>query len=739
MLFTIFMAAFIFRIAVIFRSGYPPTGTYDIGLHSSIINVIIDEGKLPFWNPYHMGGEPLTNPPGYEVFASFIILFTGMPLIVAQMIIAAFFSAFAVFPAYLISKKIWRSSVLGFLAVFFVTLSLPSFEMLCWGGYSNVIAIQLIAIIFYLFFKNTDQPDHFNLFTVALLFGSLIIIHLLSLFVLFSVLIVYISLLLIGKALKLAGINILNPIRFFLKSAALGTLFVCPWLLRVSSFYLDMLSKGVFLGGIGGNTNLILSNRYVDINILAVIGTVFLTLYMFKTFTGRYVDGESLLLIAWYLVPLLLTQSYIVGIIIDYPRFMYFADFPGFLILTAIVFYMVRYVSIAIKKFSVHEWNKVEKAAFPIALLAILSVFYLISPLSITPMQVATKADFYTTVREPEVSVIDWIQQRTAKSAMLVSDHPYGWWLSGVAKRSTLTSTPKEFLLYPNEIEVANSAAILLDTDYYIDNGLIQVREDGGYIARHNPIFFIDKETGPFSLFNFNDDDITVFVQRRGVNQAFNLSDVNIFETQLNTNNGNSAVLTEIRENGLLKVNRTLTVFRGVRFADLSYEILSKDNETTVDWLKLILYMRVGITKVGQEMMSVFYSYDNVGVQVIFKDVFPQTKIVTQEDPGAAEFLYAGTNGKSIKIKFLLGVFDLRGLEYEEILNMLDTMPDDYMRIVSNSPLVTSSYLDIIAKYNVDFIVCRDQGVYPKFSGDPNFQVVYNSVRVTIFKVIKHK
>jgi hypothetical protein len=733
------MAVFMFRVAVIFRSGYPPTGTYDIGLHSSIINAIIDEGGLPLWNPYHMGGEPLTNPPGYELFASLVVLFTGMPLLVAQMIIAAFFNAFAVFPAYLISKKIWRSSVPGFLAAFFVILSLPSFEMLSWGGYPNLIAIQLIAIIFYLFLKNTDQPHHFNLFTAALLFGSLIITHSLSFFVLFSVLTLYVSLLLIGKTLKLAGTNIPNATRFFFISAVLGILFVSPWLLRVSSFYLDMLSKGVFLGGIEGNRNLIFNNRYVDINILALIGAVFPTIFMFKASRGRHVDSESLLLIAWYVAPLVLTQSYIVGISVDYPRFMYFAESPGFLILSAIVFYLFHYVLIAIKKFPLPKWNWVEKTASQIVFLAILLVVYVISPLSLTPMQAVAKTDFYTTVKKPEATVIDWIQQRTANSVLFVSDHPYGWWLSGVAKRSTLTATSPEFLLYPKEIEVANSAAILLDTDYYIDNGLIQVREDGGYLARHNPIFFIDRETGPFSLFNFNDDDITVFIQRKGVNQAFNLSDVNIFETQLNTNNRNSAVLTEIRENDLLKVNRTLTVFRGVRFADLSYEVSSKDNETAVDWLKLILYMRVGITKVGQEMMSVFYSYDNVGVQVIFKDVFPQTKIITQENPGAAEFLYAGTSGKSIKVKFLLGLFDLRGLKYEEILNMLDTMPDDYMRIVSNSPLVTSSYLDIIAKYNVDFIVCRDQGVYPKFSGDPNFQVVYNSVRVTIFKVIKHK
>ncbi|MCZ2807740.1 MAG: hypothetical protein O2V44_00135, partial [Candidatus Bathyarchaeota archaeon] len=93
LLFAIFIVAFLFRVGVLFHSEYPPSS--DIGFHSSIINLILDDGKLPLWNPYHMGGEPLGTPPGYHLFASLIILFTGMPLLVAQLLIAAFFSSFA--------------------------------------------------------------------------------------------------------------------------------------------------------------------------------------------------------------------------------------------------------------------------------------------------------------------------------------------------------------------------------------------------------------------------------------------------------------------------------------------------------------------------------------------------------------------------------------------------------------------------------------------------------------------
>jgi hypothetical protein len=728
--------AFLFRVGVLFHNEYPPSS--DIGFHSSIINLILDDGKLPLRNPYHMGGEPLATPPGYHLFASFIIFFTGMPLLIAQLFISAFFSSLAVFPTYLISKKIWRSNSAGFLATFFVTVSSLSLEMLGWGGYPNVISLTLILIIFYLFLKNTDHPHNFNLFTTALLFGSLILTHLFSLFVLFPIIILYVSLLLLGKASKLAGTNSLNAIRFFFTSMALGTLFASPWLLRVSGFYLDMFSEGAFWGGMQENRNLILMNRYVDIRILALIGAVFPTLFMLKASRRRYLDSESLLLIAWYVVPLILTQAYIFGIFVDYSRFIYFADFPGILILSAALFYLFRHVSIATKKFSAARWNRSGKTLSQIALPAILLSVYLISPSLITPMEALTKFDFYTSVKKPEANAMEWIQQRTANSAILVSDHLYGWWLSGVAQRSTLSAVSPEFLLYPHEVDIAESALILLDTNYYIDNGLIQVREDGGYLARHNPIFIMNREQQiPYSLFHFNDDETTIFFRRKEIDQAFDVSDVETFETNLNVSSENFAVLSIIRENVFLRVNKTLTVRRGVRFAELSYEVESTDGETTINWVRFILHLRKGKILINQQIMSLFDDYAAVVGQIIFKELFPETKIYTQEDPSSVEFLYSTSNATSVKIRLLVGIFDVKDLKYEEILGMLDDIPEDPMNTLGNSSIVVSSYLEIIERYNVSFIVCRDQEIYSKFSDDPKFQLVYNSVHVAIFQVDK--
>jgi hypothetical protein len=603
-----------------------------------------------------------------------------------------------------------------------------------------VVSLTLILMIFYIFLKDMNHLHRSNLFTAALLFGSLILTHLFSLFVLFPILLFYSFLLLIGKALKLAGTNSLKAIRFFFMSMALGTLFVSPWLLRVSGFYLGVSSEGAFLGGLEENRNLIFLNRYVDIKILVLIGAVIPTLFMLKASRKKYVDSESLLLIAWYIAPLVMTQAYIVGIFVDYTRFMYFVDFPGILILSAALPYLFRYTSIAIKKFSVPKWNRVGKVASKIALPAILLLVYVVLPSLITPMEALTKFDFYTTVKKPEATAMEWIQQRTANSAVLVADHLYGWWLSGVAQRSTLSAAGLEFLLYSHEVEVAKSAQFLLDTDYYIDNGLIQVREDGPYVARHNPIFAIETKKGySHPLFHFDDNDITIFFQRKNVRGSVDLSGLNIIEPPRSSRSENSVILTMTSENDFLKVEKTLEVHRGVRFAALSYQIRTENEETKIGWVRFILHIMEGRIALNQSMMGLFDAYERVCGQIIFKEHYPEVKIYTIERMSGVEFLYTIEEDSDINIKFLVGVFDAEDMKYEEILETYDKLSHNPQQIVANPPITAWDYLELIRSYNISFIVCRDQEVYSKFSNDPNFQGVYISPEVAIFKAAEYK
>lgn len=691
-----------------------------------------------------MGGEPLATPPGFHFFTSILILFTGMPLLFAQLITAAFFSSFIVFPAYLVSKKMWRSHSAGFLAAFFAAISALSIEMVSWGGYTNGVSLALIVVIFYLFLKDIDQPSHFNLLMGTLLFGSLIITHTFSLFVFFPILILYFVSLLIGKALKLKKIELRKTLRFFTVSVALGILAVSPWLLRVFSFYMGASAEGALLGGMVDNRNIILANRTVDIIILTLIIVLIPTFFMFKASRKRCVDSGSLLLVAWFLVPVVMTQAYIFGVFVDYSRFMYFIDFPGILIISAGLFYLFRYTSIAVRKFSRIKWNSVKKLVPALVFIASLFVFIVVSPWSIFPDEAMERADFYTTIQKPEATAMEWIQNRTPETSVLVADHLYGWWLSGIGERTTLSAAGLEFLLYSHELEVAKSAQLLLDTDYYIDNGIIHVREDGPYFLRHNPQFSIETWSGEsYPIFNFQDKGIEFYYEihdgEKIVDGNTTLAEMKMIETHILMKDENAANLTVTLENDLFTVNKKLTVQRGVRFAELSYDIELKNFRTNLFNIWLPIYTREGNVTIdlSTPMFGFHDPFKRVCGQVIFKEDTP-VEIDQKESPNRVEMLYRCPWKRNINIKILVGVFDAQDLSYpEEVEKTYDKLVNSSLEMVTLDPLITWDYVEMMDKYDVSYVVCRDQNVYSKFSEDPKFRLVFNGGNVAVFQVVK--
>ncbi len=735
LLLAIFSFAFLFRAALLFHNEYPPSS--DIGLHGSIINLILDQGELPSWNPYHMGGESLATPPGFHFFVSLLILLTGMPLLFAQLITAAFFSAFIVFPAYLISRRVWRNPNAGLIAAFFAAVSALSIEMISWGGYTNIVSLALTAVIFYLFLRDIDQPSHFHLLMGTLLFGSLILTHTFTLFIFFPILALYFVLLLIGKLRKLREIKMLSPLRFFVVTVALGILVVSPWILRVVSFYMDVSVEGALTGGLD-NRNLMLANRSVEPIILTLFIALIPAVLMFKASRKRYFDSGSLLLVAWFIVPIVMTQAYIFGIFTDYSRFMYFIDFPGIIIISAGLSYLFFYTSIAINRYSKIKWNRIKKTLPVIVSTLFLFGFIIASLWSIFPHEAIKRANFYTTIQRSEATALEWIKNRTPENSVFVADHLYGWWLSGIGERTTLSAASLEFLIYSHEVEVAKSAQLLLDTDYYIDNGLIQVREDGPYLSRHNPEFSIETWSGePYAVLYFESSETTLEYSQGNTT----LADMKITETPTLTKDEDVAVLTITLENDFFTVKKTLTVRQGVRFAELSYEIETKDAQISDFDAKFTLHTTADRNITIQDestpmRIEAYNSFYEAAGQVIFTEANPLIEL-KQNTTNCAEIMYSSQNS-SVHAKMLVGVVDVEDLSYPyEVEMVYSELASSPLETVSSEPLTAWNYFEMMEEYDVSYVVCRDQDVYLKFSEDPKFRIVFKGGNVTVFQVTK--
>ncbi len=82
---------------------------------------------------------------------------------------------------------------------------------------------------------------------------------------------------------------------------------------------------------------------------------------------------------------------------------------------------------------------------------------------------------FYQTMDNQGWEALQWTKNNTARNAVFVTDALYGWWLGGFAQRPTLSAMDPQFLSLNREVDNATFARNILDTDYMIDNGYLQV------------------------------------------------------------------------------------------------------------------------------------------------------------------------------------------------------------------------------------------------------------------------
>ena len=176
----LFIACFsaVYRVVLVLREGFPPGA--DIGLHDSLIHSITQGGSTNFmWNYYHMGGGNSNTFPGYHIFVSFVIFFTGLPDYLAEVFVAVLFSSLIVLVAFLITRKVLNESI-GLIVAFLVGISYYDIYILLWSGYPNVITLMLIPLTFYVLLEKSRFSRLPRLTVASLLSAGIFLTHSLS-------------------------------------------------------------------------------------------------------------------------------------------------------------------------------------------------------------------------------------------------------------------------------------------------------------------------------------------------------------------------------------------------------------------------------------------------------------------------------------------------------------------------------------------------------------------------------
>jgi hypothetical protein len=370
--------------------------------------------------------------------------------------------------------------------------------------------------------------------------------------------------------------------------------------------------------------------------------------------------------------------------------------------------------------------------------LGLLLIAFLAVPIFVTPFQGVVVQSFYQVMDDPRYEAIQWARQNTQTGSVFVSDALYGWWFSGFAQRPTLSAVDPQYLTLSREFEPAKAAKNLLDTDYAIDSGLIQVREDGGYIGRHNPIFLakLNWTYFPYPFFHFNNDETTILLRKGNEDQFLDLTQLPV--TEMHSETTSDQALISIRKgNDFLNYTESITVYKGVRFVNMSVTVESTFEDVSIYGLRFILQTKGEPIERGNTLGFLDEGAKVLG-QLIFSEKQPR---IYKAGP---ELLYNLTGNSKENVQILVGVFSItddpavfqdpetKASVIDKILaGNLNTAKDR----VADLPLDVFDYRKALREWNVSYVACRDSEVLPKFSGDPAFSLVFINDEVAVFMV----
>jgi len=753
LLLVIFVFAFVYRIILLLWQTYPPGA--DIGFHASVINSITHSGNTNFlWNYYQMGGGVHLEFPGYHIFASAIIIMTGMPNYLAQATIVALFSSLTVLAAFLVTRIVWNESA-AFIVAFFVAVSRFDIEILCWGGYPNIIALLLIPLIFYLFLKRDKLTPTPFLVSTSFLAASIFLTHSLSAAVFAGITAITLLIALVfTKMFNESRKNVL----YLALPIFIGAILVSPFLASATPPYLN---ESLTLTGATAIKQVLLAERMVSLDmVLASFACIVLFFLLSKKIKGRFFSLPVFLFIMWLLVPLLLTQGYLVGLYVDYIRFLYFLIYPVIILFAVMTDYASRYFAKVLdayyglkgqNKKTTQSFNKLRsrilarikyKTVYAAFLVGFLLILLFGLPIFRFPWESVQVQSFYQVMNNDGYQAIEWAKENTPADSVFVSDHGFGWWLAGFGQRPTIAAVDLQCLTLAREVSISKNASYLLDTDYVIDNGYIQVREDGGYVGRHNPMFLADLNwtNSPYGFFQFNSRQIILLSHYGNNTESTSVAELPVTDMQLVGANSDSPAIIVNKASSDFSYSEIITVTKGRLFANMTITVQRNNPNVSLDWLNFVINSQGIFQQSFNNTLAILDPSMKLCGQLIFAQTQPTISNFNPQNPCITQLSYSLQGKSEAEIQILVGIYVVSEYDIQNPMSpsgLRGTLSANLQnpKTVPDLPITTFDYKIALQEYNVSYVANRDFELNRKYANDPAFSLVFINNEVAIFKV----
>ena len=304
---------------------------------------------------------------------------------------------------------------------------------------------------------------------------------------------------------------------------------------------------------------------------------------------------------------------------------------------------------------------------------------------------------------------IEWAKQNTPADSVFVSEMGYGWWLAGFGQRPTLTDVDLQASTLTREVSISKNVSYLLDTDYVIDNGYIQVHEDGGYVGRHNPLFVADLNwsNSPYAFFQFNSSEITLLSHDGSSTQSTNIAELAVTDMQLDSRNSNSPSIIVNKANDNLSYSEIITITKGKTFANMTITVQSTKPSVSLDWLNLILDSQGIYQQPFNNTLAMLDPAAKECGQLIFTQSQPTINNFNSQNPCITQLSY-NLQGKSrAEIQILVGLYSVSDSEIQNPSVLRETLTANLQNPATSPdlPITLFDYKVALQQYNVSYVV----------------------------------
>jgi hypothetical protein len=461
-IFTVIFSALVF---VLFFSLLGANGLIignDPAVHVTTAQKFLTTGKIPI-------SDIAWYPPLYHIILGTFMAFSGMPnvgeLLILVKALTALVDWLLIFSVYLITAKFFSKKT-GGLAATLMLLCFPLFEVNAWGGYTTILSLSFMMLAF-MFLAQPIKNKGTTLIAFTLAF-CVVLSHQLATFLAVFILPPFVLVVLIRskgnypKALIAAllggaiafGIYYLRPILPYLGDLV----YIVFFQLQTMLYQVPAVSAQAFL---------------VNFGFVLFFAFAGLVIGFFKLKRKKMLSFYLLLTMA-FLVPLLFSQTYLIGVYLPYQRFLYFM-LPPMVVLAAVSFSFIIDALLASYFNNRKGWKRnVLKVVSVAAVCVLVAVMAVRVQTVMGKIEESTK--FYSGSDFSAYNAGLWIRNNCPEPKTAVVTQQPGHWFGVYSGQQIIAQTDPV-------VEWNSKAESVLSLSYEMENPLTMVRT---YHSTHN-------------------------------------------------------------------------------------------------------------------------------------------------------------------------------------------------------------------------------------------------------------